>query len=637
MAEAMTQTSDPVSTPLSEIQQCRTALQGDGSAEDVIKKLRAIEAQARSDPALYGQWLLAKGIAVNRMGLRGESLGDLNEAADVFARLGDAGHLAEAKRLAAIAHSWCGEGREAGLDLLRAMTESIAAKDMNGAAMAAIEAGRLEIEMGRPQFAAPLFEKALATDGAALADGERRRTEINQLQAIVEQAHRNAALIATALAFCQKIEPDVMAAKPRLRLLMALEKSRCAYMQKKFDEARGHLETARGILQQEILPKDPNCFEPSEIDEVEAELALAESKYQEADEKLKSVVACFVERDLAGREVKVRLLWAKALSALGRQDEAERNLSKALRRAVIRGLIGHADQVRTALAESGGSENMTALDSLAASPAAQDLSRRFVRRKALGKGGQASVYRAYDIELGGEVAMKRVNLGTNYDPSQREFAIETARTEIAAASRIEHPGVARIRGLIVESGGDAWLIEDLIDGPTLRSLMQAGSLTADQALDTIKKVAFALSAIHAAKVVHCDIKPDNIVFAGPAQPVIIDFGIAAIDPGRRIHAGTPDYMAPEQKWGRRVTPRTDLYELGVMSLQMFGVQPELGRKFWLQDDGIKDKLYSAGLNEPCIDLLRSMVQPLRLMRPASAADVAQTIIDATRVQHRVQK
>ena len=112
-------------------------------------------------------------------------------------------------------------------------------------------------------------------------------------------------------------------------------------------------------MQREVLPKDPDSFEPFEIAEVEAELALAEGKYQDADEKIKSVIACFVDQDLAGREVKARLLWAKALDALGRHDEAERNLSQALRRAVIRGLIGHADQVRAALAESGGSENMT--------------------------------------------------------------------------------------------------------------------------------------------------------------------------------------------------------------------------------------------------------------------------------------
>ncbi len=636
MAEATKQTSDPVPMPLSEIKACRDALLAYAQPEEVVKRLRAIEAQVRSDPPLYGQWLLAKGIAGNRMRLRGEALGDLNEAADVFTRLGDCAHIAEAKREAAVAHAWCGEGREAGLDLLRAMAESAAAKDMTGAALAAIEAGRLEIEMGRSQFAAPLFERALAMDSALLPELQRQRTEVNQLQAIVDQARKNTSLIPTALAFYQKIEPGLIQAPARLRLLAALERARCATLQKNFDEAHRHVEAARDIMQREVLPNDPESFEPFEIAEVEAELALAEGKYQDADEKIKSVIACFVDQDLAGREVKARLLWAKALDALSRHDEAERNLSQALRRAVIRGLIGHADQARAALAESGGSENMTAMESLAVSPAAQDLSRRFVRRKALGAGGQGSVYRAYDIELGGEVALKRVNLSGLYDPSQREFAVETARTEIAAASRVDHPGVARIRGLIVGSGGDAWLIEDLIEGATLRAIMNSGRMPLDQGLDTIKKVAFALSAIHAAKIVHCDLKPENIVFAGPAQPIIIDFGIAVLDPGRRSQAGTRAYMAPEQRRGGRVTPRTDLYQLGIMSLEMFGVPTALGQKFWLHDNGINSALLSAGLNEPCIDLLHGLVAPMQWLRPASAAAVAQTIIDATRAKRRVQ-
>ncbi len=109
------QTSDPVPSPLSEIKACREALLANARPEEVVKRLRAIESQVRSDPALYGQWLLAKGIAGNRMRLRGEALGDLSEAADIFAQSGDAAHLAEAKREAAVAHAWCGEGREAGL------------------------------------------------------------------------------------------------------------------------------------------------------------------------------------------------------------------------------------------------------------------------------------------------------------------------------------------------------------------------------------------------------------------------------------------------------------------------------------------------------------------------------------------
>jgi tRNA A-37 threonylcarbamoyl transferase component Bud32 len=619
--------SDP-SSASAEIKECRKALAANDSAEAVVKRLRAIEADVQADPSLRGQWLLAKGIATNRMRLRSEALGDLNEAADIFIQLGDALNLAEAKRQVAVAHAWCGEGREAGLALLRSLSECVAARDLTGAAMAMIEAGRLEIEMGRPQAAAPLFERALQLDGATVPDVERHRAEVNLLQAMVDQARGNTSLIGAAEQFYQKIAPGLANSTERLRHLAALEAVRCATLQGNFELARRGLEAAHAAL-----PKDPDCFEAVEVGEVEAELLLAQGKFADADKKLDSVIACFVEQDLAGREVKARLLRAKALEALGRPDEAERNLSEALRRAVVRGLIGHADQVRAALAAGGGSENMTAMDSLAG-PAVQDLNRRFVRRKPLGKGGQGAVFRAYDIELGGEVALKRVNLAALYDTSQREIAIETARTEVAAASRINHPGVARIRGLIVEPGGDATLIEDLIEGPTLRGLMEEGKVAADKGLDVIKKVAFALSAIHAAKIVHCDMKPENIVFAASGQPVIIDFGIALLDSEHRAHGGTPAYMAPEQGRRGRIDPRTDLFALGVMGLELFGIRPALGRRYWLHDDGITAALRTAGVNQPAIDLLHSLVAPWQWFRPASAAEVSQIIVDATRVQRR---
>ncbi len=348
-------------SPEAIIKACRAALAANEPEDKVAKRLRAIEAKVRPDRALYAQWLIAMGIATNRLSLRGEALGDLNEAADIFAQLNDGTHAAEAKREAAVVHAWSGEGREAGLALLRALAESIAAKDMTGAALALFDAGRLELEMGRPQAAAPLFDRGLRIEGADPPIIQRRRAEVGQLQALVEQARTDARMIDKALQFRQAIAPDLASATKRLHLLVAIEEIRCAYLQGRFAEAHQRVEAARLLL-----PDEPDVFDAVELAEVEAELALAEGDFKEADAKIAAVIACFVDRDLAGREVKARLLWAKALDALGRHEEAERNLSKALRRAVMRGLIGHADQVRAAFAACGGSENMTALDELVA-------------------------------------------------------------------------------------------------------------------------------------------------------------------------------------------------------------------------------------------------------------------------------
>jgi tRNA A-37 threonylcarbamoyl transferase component Bud32/tetratricopeptide (TPR) repeat protein len=612
--------SDAGLPPEAVIKACREALAANMRPAQISERLRAVAAAAAADPALKAQWLLAKGIVTNRLGFRDQALGDLNEAADLFSQLNDRAHLAEAKREAAVVHAWCGDGREAGLDLLRAIAESFAAKDMAGTALAIAEAGRLELEMGRPQAAAPLFDRALNLPDGNLTDAQKHRAQVGALQARVA-----AGQIDEALQFRRSMAPDLVDANPRMHHLVAIEDIRCAIAQHKFDDVQMRLQAARAQL-----PAD-NSFEATELAEAEAELALADSKFALAEAKLKEIIAALGEPDLAGREVRARLLQAKAFDGLGRKDDAQKTLSKALRLAVMRGLPGHADKVRFALAASGGSENMASWDSYALSPTAQDPARRFIYRKPLGAGGQGSVYRACDLELGGDVAIKSVDLAQLYDPAQRDLAIETARTEVAAASRIDHPGVVRVRGLIVEPNGKVILVEDLVNGPSLRAVLQGAgrSMTSAQALDLITKIAYALSTIHAARIVHCDLKPDNVMLSGATQPVIVDFGIALLGLNERSGRGTPAYMAPEQKEGGRIDARTDLFALGVMALELLGVAPKTGRRFWRHDNGITKSLRSAGITQPCISLLRRMVAPAKWLRPRSAADVSRIIVAST--------
>jgi tRNA A-37 threonylcarbamoyl transferase component Bud32/tetratricopeptide (TPR) repeat protein len=605
------------------IDAARADLSANAPAQDVLKRLGEIEAQARAEPALRGRWLVARGVAANRLGVRGEALGDLAEAADIFERLGDGPRLAEAKRMTALAHAWRGEGREAGLALLRAVAESLAANDRMGAALALIEAGRLEMEMGRPRAAAPLFERALAIGGEDAPQLERRRVEINRLQALVAAGD-----IAAAQRYRDEIEPNIASAAPRPRFLAAIEGVRCSCALGAFDEARRLIEEAR-----RLAAAVPGSFEAVELAEAEAEFSLAEHNFELADAQLEGVIARYADDDLAGREVKARLLRATALDGLGRREEAERTLAAGLRRAVARGLIGHADAVRTRLAARGGSEGAWTLDEAPRGPSARDPGSRLVRRRPLGEGGQGSVFRAYDIELGGEVALKKFPLAALYDTARRDRLIAAARTEVLAASRIDHPGVARVRGLIVEPGGDATLIEDLVDGPTLRGLM-SGPLETSRALDLVARIAFALAAVHGAGIVHCDLKPENIVMAAPTRPVIVDFGVALLDPESRMTGGTPAYMAPEQARGARADARTDLFALGVIAHELFGIQPETAKNFWSLDDAAARALLAAGIEPATVKLLRRLVAPMKWLRPGSAAKVGQAVAGAAAASKR---
>jgi tetratricopeptide (TPR) repeat protein len=616
------------------IKACRTDLICYVSAEEVLKRLRAIEAQALLDPMLYAQWLVAKGIAANRDGRGAEALGDLNEAADKFAQLNDSALAAEAKREAAVVHSWRGEGREAGLALLRALAENLAAKDMTGAALTLIQAGRLELEMDRPQAAVPLFDRALKIEGTELPVIQRQRAAVNQLQALVA-----AGRIDEALQFRQAMSPDLASAK-RLHFLVMIEEIRCARAKCQFKTAHQGIDAAR------LLVRGDDSFEFVELAEAEAELALAEINFPLADAKLERVITGCAAQDLAGREVKARLMRAKALDGLGRTEEADQILFAALRRAIARNLVSHQYQVRTALALRGAPEEPPAF-AMNLSPAAQDPQQRFTRERIVGAGVQGSVSRAYDIELGVEVALKTVYLEKLDDPAKRARLLSAARTEIMAASRIDHPGVARIRGLIVEHGGNATLIEDLIDGPTLDTIMK-DPIGTKRALDLVKHIAYALSAIHEKGIVHCDLKPANIVLREPARPVIIDFGIALLGPGMRSSSGTPAYMAPEQKRGKnvyargdfyalgirtlaqfginpKIDARTDLYALGIIALELMGIKIEIAGDFWQHDNGVRDRLHTAGVSPQCVDLMHRLVAPEKWRRPRSASEVCAII------------
>jgi serine/threonine-protein kinase len=262
---------------------------------------------------------------------------------------------------------------------------------------------------------------------------------------------------------------------------------------------------------------------------------------------------------------------------------------------------------------------------------------RFVRRRVLGSGGFGKVMRAYDLELGIEVALKRSFLGKLYDPAERARLVDAARTEAAAASRIAHPGIARVFGLLNEEGGDALLVEELIDGPSLREAM-ASEMALARKLDLLARIAFSLSAVHSAGVIHRDMKPDNVILRGGEAPVIVDFGISVLGPpsADQSRIGTSGYMAPEQGKGRAV-PQSDLYALGSMAHELLtGERPDLRRtgafpivsSLW-QRAGMRRRL-AARLEPDVASLVAQMLAPHPLWRPATAAEVGRRFAEASR-------
>jgi tetratricopeptide (TPR) repeat protein len=593
--------------------------------QEVLERLRALD--GRIQGALRARWLRAKAIAANRLGFPGEALGDLMEALQVLAGEDAPRERAEIFHAIAVVHSWRGDAREAALALLATVGESASADDRTGVALALIEAGRLQMEIGRPGESQALIARGLKL-GAELPVRELQRANVNLVQALV--AAKQIGEADRALAAATELLADASA---RLMLLAGIARARIAL-------AGGDIAGARAALAKaaaHVPAQEEDPFERVEVAHAEAEISLAEAEPAQAVAALEAVISRYATDDLPGREVEARLLHAKAFDALGRIEEADRTLIAALRRALANGLSGHVDAVRSRLAERSGSDDASIPAEMASVGPIPDAGRRFVRRRPLGAGGFGSVVRAYDLELGIEVALKRTSLTGVYDPATRRRLLDAARTEIAAAAKIGHPGVAKIYGLLVEGDHHALLIEEFVEGPTLRAAM-AKPIEPVRALDILARIAFALAAIHPAGVVHCDLKPENIILRGDGSPVLVDFGIARIvgEP-RRVKGGTPTYMAPEQARGRKVDRRADLYALGTLAHELLvGQRPErwdgpLSILRFSPSAEIRSDLLASGCGEGVADMIVSMLAPHPFWRPGSAAAVGACFADAATV------
>jgi tRNA A-37 threonylcarbamoyl transferase component Bud32/tetratricopeptide (TPR) repeat protein len=623
----MSATADSEHGPEATIAACFADLEANAPPESVLARLRPVSGRIEERSPLRARLLQAQAIAKLRLGYSEDALGDLHEARRLLETQADRHQLADVFRAIAMVHGWRGDGREAALALLRTVAEATAANHFQAVAAALVEGGRLQIEIGRPRDAAALLACTLDAGGSSLPARERDRAGVNLVQALVA-----AGRIEEARARLDDIMPALQDPEGRPRVLAEIERARIAQAADDRAGAREALDRAASLV------SDPQSFSHVDLAHAEAEIALAQRDPVRAESLLRDVVSRYATDQLVGREVVARLLQARTFDALGQFEEAERTLAAALRRALARGLSGHADEVRSRIAARGGVEGACLAGELPGS-GRTDAAQRFVRRRALGEGGFGSVSRGYDLELGIEVALKRSPLKDIYDPVARDRLLTAARTEVAAAARIEHPGVARIHGLLIDTDGDALLIEELVEGPTLRAEMEnpAKPIERARALDLLARLGFALAAVHAAGVVHRDLKPDNVILRGGVSPVIVDFGIALVgkhDPARG--SGTRSYMAPEQAAGRAVDFRADLYSIGIIAHELLaGAPPDPSRPVRFAPlahrrhaRAMRRRLAAAGVEPPIADLVTSLLAPTPRQRPSSAAFVGTRFAEA---------
>ncbi|TDD01276.1 serine/threonine-protein kinase [Nonomuraea diastatica] len=186
----------------------------------------------------------------------------------------------------------------------------------------------------------------------------------------------------------------------------------------------------------------------------------------------------------------------------------------------------------------------------------------------LGAGGAGTVWRARDMVLGREVAVKEVRLLA--DPARRDRALTDTLREARAAASLNHPAIITVHDVLAEQG-QPWIVMDLLPGRSLADLLrESGSLPAGQVAAIGLRVLDALEAAHRRGILHRDVKPGNVMLTDSGEAVLTDFGIAThIDDAptataaaeRPGAAGSPGYVAPERLRGEPAGPASDLWSL----------------------------------------------------------------------------
>src|SRR5262245_47931813 len=189
---------------------------------------------------------------------------------------------------------------------------------------------------------------------------------------------------------------------------------------------------------------------------------------------------------------------------------------------------------------------------------------------ALGAGGMGEVYRARDERLAREVAVKILPPSFASDPERlRRFELEARAT-----GQLNHPNILGVHDAGVHEG-IPYVVEELLDGETLRHKLEGAALPARKAIDYVTQTARGLAAAHQKGIVHRDLKPENLFVTSDGRVKILDFGLAKLqapagsgaarteaptqaETGAGVVVGTAGYMSPEQVRGQATDHRSDI-------------------------------------------------------------------------------
>ncbi len=194
----------------------------------------------------------------------------------------------------------------------------------------------------------------------------------------------------------------------------------------------------------------------------------------------------------------------------------------------------------------------------------------------LGSGALGEVHRARDLKVGRTVALMTAPPAITSDPATREKFLRDAR----AATALNHPNIASLFN-VVEQGDQCYLAYEFAAGPSLRDEMGGRPVNMRRAMEIAAQIADALAEGHSRRIVHGDLRPENIVVTPKGSAKILNFGLSAWTPGGRARAaaaapegladdptGVAGYLSPEQALGGTIDERSDVFSFGTILYEM---------------------------------------------------------------------
>lgn len=580
----------------------------------------------RNDPLVRARAYEVLGLAEGKLRVSNAAIAALLEASRRYRELKQRGQLARVEDI--LGSLFAAEGQ---LDVALthysiSLVDKMLSNDLFGAALTLGNIGRVHLRAGRFQLAHDCFERDLELSesigdrvGVLRMLADLGRTELAQGE-----------LEAAAQTLTGAVERSCAAGNKSIEFFARKDLALTRIARGELEEARTQLQQARTSIGQGGEP-----YLLALVSAAEGELELAASASPATCWKLLKEAADEFERLLIpDAEVPTRVLLAESLKREGRTALAVEQLERALMIARKDGYTRYLTTIREALGRLGVIEGLEVEEGRGF--AHQDDSvEGYILVRELGSGGCGRTYMAFDPRRQEVVAAKLLHLDSVYGTDQRKLILDSTRRELDAASRLRHPGFARVRAVGVDPSGTTYVISDFVHGKPLRKLI--GTEPARQPAEVARMIgliAHSLAVLHETGLVHRDLKPENVLIVRRANgsfPVLIDFGLAQdalFSPERSSFIeGTFEYMSPEQAQGKRTEGRSDVFSLGVMAEEwLTGIRPNPAAR--ARSGGLLSRVFGGSapslrakrpdLPEPLTELVDAMLAPEAGARPTAA-------------------